>query len=79
LLYISLIAVCFLPWKIAVFGAGPWPTRSAISAYVVKLAVAWPTALFETDREVKRVQFRNFSGPPDAGLARHALAVRVEE
>ncbi len=40
LLYISLIACVFLPWKIAVFGTGPLAYAVGVAAYVVKLAVA---------------------------------------
>jgi formate hydrogenlyase subunit 4 len=56
LLYISLIACVFLPWKIAVFGAGPLAYAIGAGAYVVKLAVAgFSLALFETATAKMRV------------------------
>jgi len=56
LLYISLIACVFLPWKIAVFGAGPLAYAIGAAAYVLKLAVAgFFLALFETSTAKMRV------------------------
>jgi len=56
LLYISLIACVFLPWKIAVFGTGPLSYAIGAGAYVVKLAVAgFLLALFETGTAKMRV------------------------
>jgi formate hydrogenlyase subunit 4 len=56
LLYISLIACVFLPWKIAVFGAGPLAYTIGAAAYVVKLGVAgFFLALFETATAKMRV------------------------
>ena len=56
LLYISLIACVFLPWKIAVFGTGPLAYAIGAGAYVVKLAVAgFSLALFETATAKMRV------------------------
>jgi len=46
LLYISLIACVFLPWKIAVFGTGALSYAIGAGAYIVKLAgrrvFSWP-------------------------------------
>ena len=82
LLYVSLIACVFFPWRIAVFGAGPLAYAIGAGAYVVKLAIAgFLLALFETATAKMRV----FRVPQisrrraDAGPARHAAAVRVEE
>jgi len=56
LLYISLIACVFLPWKIAVFGTGPLAYAVGAGAYIVKLAVAgFALALFETATAKMRV------------------------
>src|SRR5205085_10989502 len=56
LLYISLIACVFLPWKIAVFGTGPLSYAIGAGAYVVKLAAAgFFLALFETATAKMRV------------------------
>ena len=56
LLYISLIACVFLPWKIAVFGAGPLAYTVGAGIYVVKLAAAgFFLALFETATAKMRV------------------------
>jgi len=56
LLYVSLIACVFLPWKIAVFGTGPLAYAIGAGAYVVKLAVAgFFLALFETATAKMRV------------------------
>jgi formate hydrogenlyase subunit 4 len=56
LLYISLIACVFLPWKIADFGAGPLAYTIGAGAYVAKLAVAgFFLALFETATAKMRV------------------------
>src|SRR5258708_13296673 len=56
LLYISLIACVFLPWKIALFGTGPLSYAIGAGAYVVKLAVAgFFLALFETAPAKMRV------------------------
>ena len=56
LLYVSLIACVFLPWKIAVFGTGPLAYAIGASAYVVKLAVAgFLLAVFETATAKMRV------------------------
>ena len=56
LLYISLIACVFLPWKIAVFGTGPLSYAIGAVAYLVKLAAAgFFLALFETATAKMRV------------------------
>jgi formate hydrogenlyase subunit 4 len=56
LLYISLIACVFLPWKIAVFGTGAIAYAVGTVAYVVKLTVAgFFLALFETATAKMRV------------------------
>jgi formate hydrogenlyase subunit 4 len=56
LLYISLIACVFLPWKIALFGTGPLSYVVGAGAYIVKLAVAgFLLALFETATAKMRV------------------------
>jgi len=56
LLYVSLIACVFLPWKIALFGTGPLAYAIGAAAYVVKLAVAgFFLALFETATAKMRV------------------------
>jgi formate hydrogenlyase subunit 4 len=56
LLYISLIACVFLPWKIAVFGTGPLAYAVGAGAYIVKLAAAgFFLALFETATAKMRV------------------------
>jgi formate hydrogenlyase subunit 4 len=56
LLYISLIACVFFPWKIAVFGTGPLAYAAGAGAYVVKLAAAgFLLALFETATAKMRV------------------------
>src|SRR5713101_7343169 len=56
LLYISLIACVFLPWKIALFGTGPLSYAIGAGAYIVKLAVAgFLLALFETATAKMRV------------------------
>jgi formate hydrogenlyase subunit 4 len=56
LLYISLIACVFLPWKIAVFGAGPLAYAVGAGIYVAKLAAAgFFLALFETATAKMRV------------------------
>jgi formate hydrogenlyase subunit 4 len=56
LLYISLIACVFFPWKIAVFGTGPLAYVVGGVAYIVKLAVfGFLLALFETATAKMRV------------------------
>jgi formate hydrogenlyase subunit 4 len=56
LLYISLIACVFLPWKIALFGTGPLAYAIGAGAYIVKLATAgFFLALFETATAKMRV------------------------
>ena len=56
LLYVSLIACVFLPWKIAVFGAGPLAYAVGAASYIVKLAIAgFLLALFETATAKMRV------------------------
>jgi len=56
LLYVSLIACVFLPWKIAVFGTGPLSYAVGAGAYLVKLAAAgFFLALFETATAKMRV------------------------
>jgi formate hydrogenlyase subunit 4 len=56
LLYVSLIACVFLPWKIAVFGTGALSYAVGAAAYIVKLAVAgFCLALFETATAKMRV------------------------
>jgi formate hydrogenlyase subunit 4 len=56
LLYISLIACVFAPWKIALFGTGPAAYAIGVIAYVIKLAVAgFLLALFETATAKMRV------------------------
>jgi formate hydrogenlyase subunit 4/hydrogenase-4 membrane subunit HyfE len=69
LLYISLIACVFLPWKIALFGTGPLAYAIGAGAYIVKLAV-------------ENAGFPHSTVPwccTDAGLARHASPVRLKE
>src|SRR6266536_1221813 len=56
LLYISLIACVFLPWQIAVFGAGPLAYAVGTGAYLAKLmAAGFALALFETATAKMRV------------------------
>ena len=56
LLYVSLIACVFLPWKIALFGTGALSYAIGAGAYIVKLAVAgFLLALFETATAKMRV------------------------
>ncbi|MDO9296293.1 NADH-quinone oxidoreductase subunit H, partial [Bradyrhizobium sp.] len=56
LLYVSLIACVFFPWKIALFGTGALAYAVGAAAYVVKLAVAGLLlALFETATAKMRV------------------------
>jgi formate hydrogenlyase subunit 4 len=56
LLYVSLIACVFAPWKIALFGAGPLAYAIGAGVYVFKLAVAGIfLALFETATAKMRV------------------------
>jgi formate hydrogenlyase subunit 4 len=56
LLYISLIACVFFPWKIALFGAGPLAYAVGAGVYIVKLAVAgFLLALFETATAKMRI------------------------
>jgi formate hydrogenlyase subunit 4 len=56
LLYISLIACVFLPWKMAIFGAGPLSYAVGAGAYLAKLAAAgFFLALFETATAKMRV------------------------
>jgi formate hydrogenlyase subunit 4 len=55
-LYISLIACVFVPWRIAVFGTGPYAYAVGAIAYIVKLAAAgFFLALFETATAKMRV------------------------
>jgi formate hydrogenlyase subunit 4 len=56
LLYISLIACVFFPWKIALFGAGPLSYTVGAGIYIFKIAVAgFLLALFETATAKMRV------------------------
>ncbi|MCA1407747.1 NADH-quinone oxidoreductase subunit H [Ensifer sp. IC3342] len=56
LLYISLIACIFAPWKLVASGAAPDAYLVAIAAYIVKLAVGGALlALFETATAKMRV------------------------
>jgi len=56
LLYISLIACVFVPWQIALFGAGPLAYLVGAAVYIAKLAVAgFLLALFETATAKMRV------------------------
>jgi formate hydrogenlyase subunit 4 len=56
LLYISLIICVFLPWKMAIIGAGPLAYTVGAGVYVIKLAVAaFFLALFETATAKMRV------------------------
>jgi len=56
LLYISLIACVFAPWKLAVFGSGPAAYSSGAAAYIAKLAAGGILlALFETATAKMRV------------------------
>jgi formate hydrogenlyase subunit 4 len=56
LLYISLIICVFLPWKMAVLGAGPLAYAIGAGVYILKLAVAgFFLALFETATAKMRV------------------------
>ena len=56
LLYISLIACLFLPWKIALFGAGTLSYAVGAGVYFAKIAAAgFLLALFETATAKMRV------------------------
>ncbi|ENN86805.1 Formate hydrogenlyase subunit 4 [Rhizobium freirei PRF 81] len=56
LLYISLIACLFIPWKLVAFGAGPLAYLTGLLAYLVKLAAGGALlALFETATAKMRV------------------------
>ncbi len=56
LLYVSLIACVFFPWKIALYGSGALSYTIGAGAYVVKLALAgFLLALFETATAKMRV------------------------
>jgi formate hydrogenlyase subunit 4 len=56
LLYISLIACIFMPWKLVVPGGGPTAYLAGMLAYVAKLAVGGVLlALFETVTAKMRV------------------------
>jgi formate hydrogenlyase subunit 4 len=56
LLYMSLIACMFVPWKLAVLGEGPAAYLVGMLAYLVKLAVGGALlALFETATAKMRV------------------------
>ena len=56
LLYVSLIACVFFPWKIALYGTGPLSYAVGAGAYIAKLAVAgFLLALFETATAKMRV------------------------
>ncbi|MBI2254720.1 MAG: NADH-quinone oxidoreductase subunit H [Proteobacteria bacterium] len=56
LLYISLIACLFIPWKIAVLGAGPAAYFIGVAAYLLKLAASGALlAVFETATAKMRV------------------------
>jgi formate hydrogenlyase subunit 4 len=56
LLYISLIACLFVPWKLASFGAGPAAYAFGAAAYLAKLAACGVLlALFETATAKMRV------------------------
>lgn len=56
LLYVSLIICVFLPWKMAIIGAGPLAYTIGAGVYVIKLAVAaFFLALFETATAKMRV------------------------
>jgi formate hydrogenlyase subunit 4 len=56
LLYISLIACLFVPWKIAVFGTGPLAYAVGAAVYLAKLTVAgFLLAMFETATAKMRV------------------------
>ncbi len=56
LLYISLIACVFVPWKLTPFGSGPATELIGVAAYVVKLAVGGVLlAVFETATAKMRV------------------------
>ena len=63
LLYISLIACVFLPWKIALFGDGPMAYAIGAAAYVAKLAVGRLRAGAVRDRHRE-----------DAGVPRSAIS-----
>ena len=56
LLYISLIACVFVPWRIALFGTGPLAYAVGAVIYIAKLMVAgFLLALFETATAKMRV------------------------
>jgi formate hydrogenlyase subunit 4 len=56
LLYVSLIACLFVPWGLAVAGAGPAAYAAGTAAYLAKLAVGgFLLALFETSIAKMRV------------------------
>jgi formate hydrogenlyase subunit 4 len=56
LLYVSLIACMFVPWKLAAFGEGPAAYLTGILAYLAKLAVGGVLlAVFETTTAKMRV------------------------
>ncbi len=56
LLYISLIACLFVPWKLAAFGSGPLAYLIGLFAYLAKLAAGGALlALFETATAKMRV------------------------
>ncbi len=56
LLYISLIACLFVPWKLADFGAGPLAYLTGLAVYLTKLAAGGALlALFETATAKMRV------------------------
>lgn len=56
LLYISLIACLFVPWKLVAFGSGPLAYLIGLFAYLAKLAAGGALlALFETATAKMRV------------------------
>jgi formate hydrogenlyase subunit 4 len=66
LLYVSLIAAVFVPWKIAVAGAGPAACFIGVAAYIGKLACGGVLlAFFETATAKMRV----FRVPQFLGMA----------
>jgi formate hydrogenlyase subunit 4 len=66
LLYVSVIGCVFVPWGMAVVGAGAWAYAIGLAAYAVKLAVlAFLLVLFETAIAKMRV----FRVPDFLGIA----------
>ena len=74
LLYVSLIACVFLPWRIALSGSRPLAYTIGAGAYVVKLAIGRLSARVVRDRHREDAGVPRSAIPrrgADAGLARH--------